>query len=394
MMGAPTSAMVPAVRAACGQRRLAHRHVGIDECRQQPQQRHQHGGRGQQRLREEEVREHREEAQEEDHERIAARAQLQRLQRQQHDDQGHAGVAPEQRAVGEQRGALASPPAGPPATSARAAGATSQASRPRQKQHAGGQAVHHSGRLATCGITTQAITASRNSVSRPSRGRALSFWRGFQHSARASRQRRLCASPLRADLLPRQAQAIVHAQLARPAAPRRTGATACARYRGGRPAQSPATAPAAAPAGCRGSPARPSHGPGCARPASTPPASAGRRAVGPHALKFARGLGARGAAPPLRGSPGGRGGGCASGAGYTSTWAAGRHTVHTRKVPSGKRVSAVSGGRRCRPAVRGVKATCTVLRPWAGTSVQVQWSSCVASSTARPMPWRVRLPVR
>ena len=43
-------------------------------------------------------------------------------------------------------------------------------------------------------------------------------------------------------------------------------------------------------------------------------------------------------------SPGGNGGGKASGTGYTHTLAAGRHTVQTRNVPSGKRVSAVSVG--------------------------------------------------
>ena len=47
-----------------------------------------------------------------------------------------------------------------------------QASTPRHSSNAATAALVHSGRCATCGATTQAITASRNSVSRASRGRA------------------------------------------------------------------------------------------------------------------------------------------------------------------------------------------------------------------------------
>ena len=41
-------------------------------------------------------------------------------------------------------------------------------------------------------------------------------------------------------------------------------------------------------------------------------------------------------------------------------------------MPSGKRVSALSAGKRCRPRRVGAKATCTTLLPCAGTSVQAQ----------------------
>jgi len=56
-----------------------------------------------QRLRIEEVGQQREEAQEEHHHGVAPRAQLQRLERQQHDDQRHARIAPDDGAVRHQR---------------------------------------------------------------------------------------------------------------------------------------------------------------------------------------------------------------------------------------------------------------------------------------------------
>ncbi len=80
MMGAPSSAIQLAVLNAAISGGRAHQHVRVDQRRQQTQQADQHGRGGEQRLREEEVGEHREEAQEEDHEGIAAGAQFQGLE--------------------------------------------------------------------------------------------------------------------------------------------------------------------------------------------------------------------------------------------------------------------------------------------------------------------------
>ena len=46
------------------------------------------------------------------------------------------------------------------------------ASQPRHSSTAAAPRLHHSGKRAACGNSTQAITASKNSVSRPSRGNA------------------------------------------------------------------------------------------------------------------------------------------------------------------------------------------------------------------------------
>ena len=83
--GAPSSAVRAASAAGLAQARLADRHVGQHERGQQAPHRDQHRHRDRQRLRVEEVREDEEEAEEEDDERVAARAQLERLQRHQHD---------------------------------------------------------------------------------------------------------------------------------------------------------------------------------------------------------------------------------------------------------------------------------------------------------------------
>jgi hypothetical protein len=58
-------------------------------------------------LREKEVREHREEAQEEDDEDVAAGAQFQGLERQHQDDERDAGVASQHRAMRRQGGSQA-----------------------------------------------------------------------------------------------------------------------------------------------------------------------------------------------------------------------------------------------------------------------------------------------
>ena len=85
------------------QRRPAHRHVGQHQCRQQAPHRHQQPQPGGQRLRIQEVREHQEEAQEEHHQRVAPRAQLQGLERHQHHQQRDAGLLAQQRALAPQR---------------------------------------------------------------------------------------------------------------------------------------------------------------------------------------------------------------------------------------------------------------------------------------------------
>ena len=67
----------------------------------------------------------------------------------------------------------------------------------------------------------------------------------------------------------------------------------------------------------------------------------------------------------------------------TSKGAAGRHTVQTRNVPRGKRVSAVSAGRLCWPLQGAGQVSCTWLLPWPGTSHQAQWCEL---KMLRPMP--------
>ena len=94
------------------------------------------------------------------------------------------------------------------------------ASQPRQSSTAAASAVHQAGRCETWGMTIQAITASRNRVSRASRGRAL---RRF-NTARAPRGRpagarrrwRAC-TPIRAGAGRNRCRG------GRPPAPRRTG---------------------------------------------------------------------------------------------------------------------------------------------------------------------------
>ena len=126
----------------------------------------------QHRLRVQEVRQHDEEAEEEHHQRVAARAQLQRLQRHQHHQHGDAGFLAEQRAVappGQRRS-----PAPARATNAQRPGSARVGRAPAARATAstdGRQRGHHGGRWPKCGSSVQPITASRNSVSRASRGR-------------------------------------------------------------------------------------------------------------------------------------------------------------------------------------------------------------------------------
>ncbi len=86
--------------AGAAQARLPDRHVRQHERGEQPPHRHEHGRSHRHRLRIQEVREHEEEAEEEHHERIAPRAQLQRLEHHEHDEHRDAGFLAEQRAVG------------------------------------------------------------------------------------------------------------------------------------------------------------------------------------------------------------------------------------------------------------------------------------------------------
>ena len=81
------------------QRWLADGQVGVDQRRQQAQQPNHHAGGRQQRLRVKKVAQHAKKAEEKNHEGIAPRAQFQRLERQQHHQQRHARVAPQQTAV-------------------------------------------------------------------------------------------------------------------------------------------------------------------------------------------------------------------------------------------------------------------------------------------------------
>ena len=99
MIGAPSSAIAAAVLAACARGGRPTGMWAFTSAVSKTQQRDQHRGRGQQRLREKEIRQHREEAEEEDHQRIAPRAQFQGLQREKHHDQGHTGVTADHRAM-------------------------------------------------------------------------------------------------------------------------------------------------------------------------------------------------------------------------------------------------------------------------------------------------------
>ena len=87
-----------------GQRRLTDRQMRQHQHRQQPEQRHQHAECGEQRLRIKEVAQHAEERQKKHDESVAAGAQLKCFKRQQHDQHGHAGIAPEQGFVREPGG--------------------------------------------------------------------------------------------------------------------------------------------------------------------------------------------------------------------------------------------------------------------------------------------------
>ena len=182
------------------QGRFADRHMRVDQCRQQTQQGHQHRGRGQQRLRKEKIGQHREEAQEEDHERIALGTQLERFEREQHNDQRHPGIAPEQGAVGHQRGAgrqqqqQQQPPArgqgtrgpGQPATPQQHSG-RQQTAPDRQLANLGcyHPGDHQQQEQGVAGVARQVFEALEHLQSFPER-----------YKASASRQRRLWASPL------------------------------------------------------------------------------------------------------------------------------------------------------------------------------------------------------
>ena len=100
MTGAPSSAIQPAVRAAVSSGGLPTGMWALTSAVSRPSSATSMAAAVSSDWREEEVGEHREEAQEEDHERVAPGPQLQRLERQQHHDQRHARVAAQQRAVG------------------------------------------------------------------------------------------------------------------------------------------------------------------------------------------------------------------------------------------------------------------------------------------------------
>jgi hypothetical protein len=156
-----------------------------------------------QRLRMEELRQQGEEAQEEDHEGVAAGAQLQRLERQQHHDQhdrrpaGPAGCGI--RARSQPGRAAAAPRASLPGQ-----GALCQASQARQPSSASSPAAAPERHVAACSSSTQPITSSRNSVSRVSRGRLARRSRSFSTvpappgSAAGARRPGRARSPVRA----------------------------------------------------------------------------------------------------------------------------------------------------------------------------------------------------
>ncbi|TSE31552.1 hypothetical protein Ttaiw_01506 [Tepidimonas taiwanensis] len=83
--------------------RAAQRQVRQHQRRQQPPHGQQRAQRRRERLRRQQRRQQREEGEEKHHVRVAARAQLQGFERQQHDDQRDPGVRPQQRAVRHDR---------------------------------------------------------------------------------------------------------------------------------------------------------------------------------------------------------------------------------------------------------------------------------------------------
>ena len=101
--GVPISAARPASAAAW---RIVGRPAGMCASVSAVSQPHTDSAgahRGEERLRVQERREHQEEAEEEHHQRVAPRAQLQRLQRHQHDQQRDAGVLADQRLLDGER---------------------------------------------------------------------------------------------------------------------------------------------------------------------------------------------------------------------------------------------------------------------------------------------------
>ena len=174
MIGAPSSAIQPAVRAACSSGGLPTGMCALTSAVSRPSSASSIAKAVSSDCEIEEVREHREEAQEEDHEGVAPRAQLQRLERQQDHDQRDAGVAARAACGGSTQVATSvTRQQADAATICRASGLACTASVPRHSSTTAASALHHQGRLATCGSSTQPMTASRNSVSRASRGSAL-----------------------------------------------------------------------------------------------------------------------------------------------------------------------------------------------------------------------------
>jgi hypothetical protein len=221
--------------------------------------------------------------------------------------------------------------------------------------------------------------------------RRIGAW--IQHSASASRQRRLCASPLRRrNHLPGHPQPVVHA----PAGPPWSTHAQSRDSRASQPAR---------PAAC----AQSSHSSwrcACMRVAahefrsrdlraphaSTPPASAGRRAGTPRTPVELAGhvLRAAIAAPPARssGSPGGSGGGFGSGRRIDQHL---RSRPPDRPHPEGaERKARLRRQRRHPDAGRAVRAgtrpatVAAALAP--ARRSRTSGLRCVASSTARPMP--------
>ena len=207
--------------------------------------------RDRQRLRIEEVGEDDEEAEEEDDEGVAARAQLERLQRHQRDRQRDAGLLAEQRAVRpagqadrRARARRPSDPAArqrrrwraPGARARRSTSAVSAIAPGRQvrgmRQHRPGDHGEQEQRVAR--LARQALPAgpARHGRRRCGRERCSTCGGLSCHSASASRQRAaLRVAVGRRDLEAGQAQAVVGAgAVARPAS-RRPGATGAPRAR-------------------------------------------------------------------------------------------------------------------------------------------------------------------
>ena len=187
MIGAPSSAVRAARPLACLRLGWPTGMWASTSGRQQAPHRDQHRDRDRQRLRIEEMGEDDEEAEEEDDEGVAARAQLERLQRHQRDRERDAGLLAEQGAVRPEGEA-----------DARATSTATRTQRPAARRCRGraGRATGARPRSArsprpagatACGSTVQAMTASRNKVSRASRGRR------FQPGQRGSRPRAAAA---------------------------------------------------------------------------------------------------------------------------------------------------------------------------------------------------------